>query len=189
MVIRPDISIIDVNGYRTPKVVPYDPAWPALYAAEAAQLRKAVPGLITIEHIGSTSVPGLAAKPIVDILAIVASMEPIDADHAALADLGYDYRPQAFEDPLHVYFPKDIDGRRAVHLHVMAEASPTPALNLRFRDFLRSSSAARARYAEGKQAIAARTTTRAEYAVAKDPLMAELSKAAEAWEAAGRPTD
>jgi GrpB-like predicted nucleotidyltransferase (UPF0157 family) len=178
-----------MNGYRTPKVVPYDPAWPALYATEAARLADAIPGLLAVEHIGSTSVPGLAAKPIVDILAIVTAMEPVDADHAALADLGYDYRPQAFDDPLHVYLPKDIDGRRAVHLHIFASASPVPAENLRFRDFMRSSSAARTRYAEGKRAIAAVTTTRAEYAEAKDPLMAELTKAAIAWDAAGRPSD
>jgi GrpB-like predicted nucleotidyltransferase (UPF0157 family) len=143
-----------------------------------------------MEHIGSTSVRGLAAKPIIDILAVVTSMDRIHADREALAALGYDYRPENFaDDPLHLYFPKDIDGRRAVHLHVFADSSPFPSENLRFRDFMRASSAARTRYAEGKRAIAATTATRGEYADAKIPLMIELTNAAAAWDAAGRPSD
>jgi GrpB-like predicted nucleotidyltransferase (UPF0157 family) len=179
-----------MSGYRTPEIVPYDPAWIALYEAEAVTFGAAIPGLLSVEHIGSTSVPGLAAKPIVDILAVVPSMEPVHADRAALAALGYDYRPQNFaDDPLHLFFPKDIAGRRAVHLHVFAESSPVPAENLRFRDFMRASSAARAQYAEAKRSISGSTTTRAEYADAKAPVMTELAAAADAWHAAGRPVD
>lgn len=178
-----------MTGYRAPEVLPYDPAWADLYTAEAAALRHAIADLIGLEHIGSTSVSGLAAKPIVDILAVVPDVGPLNDDHSALAALGYDYRPAAFaDDPMHLFFAKDIAGRRAVHLHVFAEPSPYPAENLRFRDYLRASAAGRARYAEGKRAIAAATSTRGEYALAKDPLMAELTLAVDAWHAAGRLT-
>lgn len=179
-----------MTGYRTPEIRPYDPAWATLYATEAAALRPAIPGLLALEHIGSTSVPGLAAKPIVDILAVVPDAGPLTGDHAALAALDYDYRPAAFaDDPMHLFFAKDIAGRRAVHLHVFAEPSPYPAENLRFRDYLRASAPGRVRYADGKRAIAAVTSTRGEYAMAKEPLMAELTLAVDAWEAAGRPAE
>ena len=175
-----------MDGYRAPSIAPYDPAWAARYAAEATTLRTAIPGLLRLEHFGSTSVPGLAAKPIVDIVAIVASVDALLADHGALADLGYRLRTDVFaDDPLHLYLPKDIAGRRAVHLHVFATASPIPAANLLLRDFLRASAAGRERYAEAKRAIAAATATRAEYAAAKEPVMAELTAAAERWAAAG----
>ena len=74
------------------QVVPYDPSWPSRYRREAALLREALGDcLVEIHHIGSTSVPGLWAKPIIDILPVVTAVEEADRRRAALEALGYEY--------------------------------------------------------------------------------------------------
>ena len=77
-------------------VVDYDPAWPARCEGERAVLVDAVPGLfLSIEHIGSRSVPGLAAKPTIDILGVVEELDEVARAVEPLAAAGYDYRPGA----------------------------------------------------------------------------------------------
>src|SRR5215217_1326687 len=76
-------------------VVPYDPAWPGLFRQQAARLRSGLGDVaVRIDHIGSTAVPGLAAKPIIDMQVSVASFEPLDAFRDPLEDLGYVFRPE-----------------------------------------------------------------------------------------------
>jgi GrpB-like predicted nucleotidyltransferase (UPF0157 family) len=71
-------------------IVPYDPAWPVMFAAESARLRRALGDLaLRIEHVGSTSVPGLATKPVIDIQVSVASLEGPERYRTWLAELGY----------------------------------------------------------------------------------------------------
>src|SRR5205814_9627788 len=74
-------------------IVPYDPAWPELFRAQAAGLRAALGDVARrIDHIGSTSVPGLAAKPIVDVQISIVDFEPLDAYRRPLEALGYVFR-------------------------------------------------------------------------------------------------
>lgn len=124
-------------------IVPYDPEWPKRFDDEAAFLRASVPaGLIgRIEHFGSTAVPGLAAKPIVDMLVEVRSLRDVQEIIAPiLENLGYEYfwRP-AWHDPLipeYAWFIKrDAAHHRTHHIH-MLEPGATDWERLYFRDYL-----------------------------------------------------
>jgi GrpB-like predicted nucleotidyltransferase (UPF0157 family) len=136
---------------RTVVIADYDPAWPERFAAERERIRAALgPQALRIEHIGSTSVPGLAAKPIVDILVGVADPDDAAALDPALAAAGYELRVlepghRMFRTPAH-----------DVHVHVWRDDGPEVARYLAFRDRLRSSPEDRAAYESRKRELAAR---------------------------------
>jgi GrpB-like predicted nucleotidyltransferase (UPF0157 family) len=165
------------------EVVDHDPAWPALFEAERRLLVAALPSARSIEHIGSTSVPGLAAKPIIDIAAVVPGIAAIAADVAALERLGYQYRPWVFaDDEEHLFFPKDTAGRRTHHLHVFGSSSPLPRQNRVFRDYLATHPEAAGRYAAAKREAAHRhPDSRARYAEAKEAVMRLVLAEASRW--------
>lgn len=135
-------------------VVDYDPDWPLLYAAEAAKIRAALGGrALLLEHVGSTSVPGLAAKPIIDILLVVA--EPaVEASYVpALEAAGYVLRirePALFEHRM----LKGADPY--VNLHVLPPGCEEVERMLLFRDWLRADASDRDLYARTKRELAAR---------------------------------
>jgi GrpB-like predicted nucleotidyltransferase (UPF0157 family) len=133
----------------------YDPGWPALYEREAARIR-AVLGdrVLLLEHIGSTSVPGLAAKPIIDILLVVADPADEAAYVTPLEQAGYALRirePDWYEHRV----LRGPDTR--INLHVHRPDSPEIDRHLRFRDRLRADDADRALYERTKRELAART--------------------------------
>jgi GrpB-like predicted nucleotidyltransferase (UPF0157 family) len=119
------------------RVVPYDAAWPALFARESALLSEALGGWIVggVHHIGSTAVPGLAAKPVVDILVGVADLSASRSCFQPLADLRYVYAPYRTE-VMH-WFCKPHPARRTHHLHLVPAGSERFAGELAFRDRLR----------------------------------------------------
>jgi GrpB-like predicted nucleotidyltransferase (UPF0157 family) len=140
----------------TVRVVPYDPVWAALYDAEAARLSTilAAQGVsLRMEHTGSTAVPGLAAKPIIDILAGSRDEERRERTIAALEAAGYSYRGE-----------QGIPGRdffrrgepRKYHVHLTRIGSPFWKEHLAFRDYLRAHPEAAAAYATLKHELAAR---------------------------------
>lgn len=124
-------------------VVPYDPCWPRMFEEEKVRLRSCLPPELIgrIEHFGSTAVPGLAAKPIVDILVEVTSLEETRKRIAPVLEAqGYDYfwRPSWGDDtpPFYAWFIKrDQAGRRTHHIH-MVEAGFEHWDRLLFRDYL-----------------------------------------------------
>jgi GrpB-like predicted nucleotidyltransferase (UPF0157 family) len=132
----------------------YDPGWPALFEREAARLRGVLgPRVRLLEHIGSTSVPGLAAKPVIDILMVVADPADESGYVAPLEQAGY--RLVIREPDWHqhrVLKGPDTD----INLHVHAEGSPEVARNLQFRDHLRADQADRELYQRAKQELAGR---------------------------------
>lgn len=130
---------------RPTDVVPYDPEWPALFERERARLEKALAPWLEggIHHIGSTAVPGLAAKPIIDMLAGVRNLAEARAAEDALAALGYTYREHRPEACL---FWKDRYG-----VHLTEPGSDLWRERLAFRDALRASPELRAEYAEWKR--------------------------------------
>lgn len=138
------------------EVVPYDPAWPALYRAEAASLAALLGDeLVAIHHIGSTSVPGLPAKPIVDILPVVREIQRVDARNDLLLAAGY--VPKGENGiPGRRYFSKDGGGLRRVHVHTFAAGHPEVARHLNFAAYLRAHPDAAAAYAELKRELAQR---------------------------------
>jgi GrpB-like predicted nucleotidyltransferase (UPF0157 family) len=125
-------------------IVPYDPAWPDIFEEEAAFLRGKLPQNLVkrIEHFGSTAVPGLSAKPIVDMLVEVTSLEGVK-EHVVpvLETEGYEYfwRPAFGDDgpPYYAWFIKrNAEGRRTHHIH-MVEADSELWDRIYFRDYLR----------------------------------------------------
>lgn len=137
------------------EIVDYDPRWPALAAESISELTDALPGaFIRIEHFGSTSVPGLAAKPVIDLMAGVADLDEIaDRLREELPPLGYTQLDVGMRGRL--FFPKDQDGRRTHHLHVVP-ADTIPTRNeILLRDYLRRRAQDAARYGALKRAIAA----------------------------------
>lgn len=155
-------------------IVDYDPHWPAMASAAMAQLQDASPGLFTrIEHIGSTSVPGLAAKPVIDLMAATASLREVRGREHVLARLGFTPHTNGMNDRL--LYVRTTDGARTHILHVVTEAS-WPTRNQRIlRDYLRSHPEEAARYAELKRELATAAPTPGDYTEAKTAFIQELT--------------
>ena len=123
---------------RKVELVPHDPAWAAQAAAESSRLSEAIgETLIRIEHIGSTSIPGIVAKPTIDLMPIVKSLAELDARQAAVEALGYVWRGE-FGIPGRRYCIREQQGRRLFHVHCQQAGHPEIARTLDFRDYLRA---------------------------------------------------
>lgn len=130
------------------QVSAYNPLWPEQFKTEEAQIKKALQkNCLAIHHVGSTSVPGLAAKPKIDIIVVVKN--PIEAIEKLQA-IGFDYRGE-YNIPFHYGFSKRSEV--SVNLHVYEEGNPEIELNLAFRDYLRSHPEIRDEYAAIKMGL------------------------------------
>lgn len=129
---------------------------------------------VEIQHIGSTSVPGLCAKPVIDVLLGASTLARIEAKIGALAALGYIYVSKYERElPMRRYFVRDAEGERPrVHLHGVVLDSPIWREHLGFRDALRADPALRDRYATLKTELAERhADDKAAYTEAKAPFI------------------
>ena len=136
-------------------VVDYDPAWPERYEAEASRLREALgPAAVRIEHVGSTSVPGLAAKAVIDIQLSVQSFEPADRYAEPLRRLGYEQFPDPATPEHRIFVLPKGGGPREINLHVCEAGSDWERRHPAFRDRLRADNAARDEYAALKRELA-----------------------------------
>ena len=126
----------------------YDPQWPMLFDAEAQRVRSGLPADVTIEHIGSTAVPGLVAKPIIDIMVGTGPEHQIEAVRQALFELSYEDMGEAGV-PGRIYFRRRIAA--AFNIALMARGSSLWTANLALRDHLRMSADARREYSEVKR--------------------------------------
>lgn len=128
------------------EAVPYNPDWPLAFEVEAIKIKQALgDNYIEVHHIGSTSIPGLAAKPKIDIIAVVQSL---DNAMKQFESLGYQYRKE-HEMPFRLYFTKKIATH--INLHVYEAQNPEIELNILFRDFLRNCQTSCAEYAKLKR--------------------------------------
>ncbi|TDP89986.1 GrpB family protein [Labedaea rhizosphaerae] len=152
------------------QVVPYDPAWPLLAASAIAELTAVLP-LTEIEHIGSTAVPGLAAKPVIDLMAAVPALAAVSDRDETLVRLGY-RRFDGFADRL--FYARDTGGVRSHHLHVVTMDSWSTRNQRILRDHLLSHPEDAARYAELKQTLAVTAANGDAYTAAKTELIQEL---------------
>jgi GrpB-like predicted nucleotidyltransferase (UPF0157 family) len=132
----------------------YDDSWPRKFSEHAAAIGKALgPAAIAIEHVGSTSVPNIAAKPVVDILLVVADSSDESVYSTALTRLGYQLRVREPEWHQHRMFrTPELD----VHVHVFSQDCVEIDRMVTFRDRLRSSKQDRLRYESTKRQLAAR---------------------------------
>ena len=165
------------NPNESVELVEYDPRWPALFREERARLEAVLgDGVVEIKHIGSTSIPGLRAKPILDILAAVETFEPLEDYQRRLEPLGYYFHSHE-NDAERLFFWKSAP--RTHHLHIVEFATWEHQRHLIFRDYLRqhadvaklyeelktelaeTCAGDRAAYTSGKSAFIRATVTRA----------------------------
>ncbi|MDP9235706.1 MAG: GrpB family protein [Actinomycetota bacterium] len=120
------------------EVVPYNPAWPALFEEERRRIEAALGEWVQggIEHVGSTAVPGLAAKPVIDIMVGVANLEEARGAFADVASLGYLYAP--YKSEFMHWFCKPSVTVRTHHLYLMEKGHPEWQAHIAFRDHLRN---------------------------------------------------
>lgn len=162
-------------------VAAYDPAWPGLFASLGRRLRAALgAAALRIDHIGSTAVPGLDAKPIIDVQISVAAFEPLTAFRVPLESCGFWFRPKP-EELSRRYF-RERPGDRRTHVHVRRAGSFAEQLNLLHRDYLRADPARASEYAQLKYSLAYLLhTDRQAYVDAKAPFVWETLRRAEQW--------
>jgi GrpB-like predicted nucleotidyltransferase (UPF0157 family) len=120
-------------------LAPYNPDWPHIAALHSARLSVLGSVLVTVHHIGSTSVPGLAAKPIIDLTPLVSDLTELDRERSRVEALGYSWHGELdttgrrYGGAL-----SDVAGNRIVELHFFASDSPQVARHIAFRDYLRA---------------------------------------------------
>jgi GrpB-like predicted nucleotidyltransferase (UPF0157 family) len=137
-------------------VVPYDPAWPRLFEEEAARLRAALGDrILSIEHVGSTSIPGMDAKPILDLMVGVERLGEAEGLLPALWEMGYEHKPDP-DNPERIYLVRGPAECRTHHLSLAETTSAFWRRHLRFRDLLRADAALADEYARLKHALAER---------------------------------
>lgn len=171
---------------RKVEVVPHDPTWRNQFEAESKQIANAFDeNVVAIHHIGSTSVPNIHAKPIIDLLVEVQNITQVDAQNSAMESLGYTVMG-AFGIPGRRYFRKDnSDNIRTHHVHVFEVGSPHVERHLVFRDYLIAHPEDAQRYSELKRELATKYPTDIEqYMDGKDGLIKELEQKATQWRTA-----
>lgn len=132
------------------RLVDYDPDWPRQAMERAARLRVLEPVLLAVHHIGSTAVPGLIAKPIIDLMPLVGDLAGLDLERGAVEGLGYRWHGE-YGIAGRRYCTADIGDRRVAQLHFFAMGSAQAHRHLAFRDYLRAHPSAVAAYAAEKR--------------------------------------
>lgn len=162
-------------------IVDHTPAWRAEFVELGQELRQALgETALRIDHVGSTSVAGLAAKPIVDVQISVATLEPVDVYRAAIESCGFQWRPTNPE--LTKRYFREVPPRKRTHLHVRRSGSFDEQFTLLFRDYLRVHRQRADAYASFKRSVAhLLRTDRTAYVAAKEPFIWETIKHADEW--------
>jgi len=170
------------------QIVDYNPLWPEQYEREKARVLEAIPEwVVAMEHVGSTAVPGLSAKPIIDIMIGMARLSDAEATFEPLRQLGYDYRPE-FEIliPERRFFRKGPAEARTHHVHMVERDSAFWHDHLLFRDYLRSHPNVAKDYEALKRNLAARLgKERQAYTDAKTPFIQGILRQAHAEKFSG----
>ncbi len=176
------------------RIVPYDPNWPDEFEAIAADVQRALgPLALRIDHIGSTAVPGLAAKDVIDVQVSVAALDPEAALVEPLRAVGFvphtidrDHRPPGRDGPAADWAKRllvETPGQRRVNLHLRVDGRPNQRYPLLFRDYLRAHDEAASSHATLKRRLAELSLETGLYADVKDPVTDLIMVAAEEWAA------
>jgi GrpB-like predicted nucleotidyltransferase (UPF0157 family) len=178
------------------EIIDYQSRWPGEFARIASVLRRSFgPLALAIHHIGSTSVPALAAKDVIDIQVSVAALDPAADLQAAIEAAGYSLRFDIVEDHVPVgadpdpalwrkRYARELPGGRRTHIHLRVRGLPNQRYPLLFRDYLRATPAAAGSYALIKRELAARHADDVDaYYAVKDPVCDLIFAAAELWAA------
>ncbi len=173
--------MIDFSASGPVEVVDYDPSWDERFGEYAARIRGVLGALaIRVEHIGSTAVPGLAAKPVIDVQVSVPEVAALDRYKGALESLGFSYRPHPEIKEAREFFRPP--GPRVVHVHVVGAGSVEERRYLLHRDFLRAHRTVAFEYRALKRRLAGELAhARQDYQSAKNPFLEEMGRKAEEW--------
>jgi len=164
------------------EVVPHSPGWAAGFRSESERLRAALgEEVVAVHHVGSTAIPGISAKPIIDILLAVREVERLDDLGPEMAALGYEARGE-FGIPGRRFFVKSAGPRRTHHVHAFATGSPGLERHLAFRDYMISHPENASAYGRLKEGLAQEFPTDIEaYMDGKDAFIKEMEREALAW--------
>jgi len=164
-------------------VVPHDPRWKALFLDEQAILDDSLgEQAIAIEHIGSTSIPGILAKPIIDILIEVVSVDELDKLNPVMESVGYEVMGEFGIESRRYFRKTNAFGRRTHHVHAFSSSSPHLLRHLAFRDFLIAHPETAQRYSEIKAKLTKHGQTSMEaYISGKEPFIKQTEADAVAW--------
>jgi len=168
-------------------VVPYDRLWVEQFRREA-DLISGILGaeFLSIHHIGSTAIPGISAKPVIDIMPIVSNIQRIDAFDAAMKESGYDAKGE-YGIPGRRHFVKGSDASRTHHVHTYEPANPEVERHLDFRDYLCAHFDEAQDYARLKIQLAERFRDDIDgYMAGKDAFIKSILVKAQAWRAMTR---
>jgi GrpB-like predicted nucleotidyltransferase (UPF0157 family) len=158
-------------------VSPYSAEWPIRFDAIREELHRGFAAVVVaVEHIGSTSVPGLAAKPVIDVLLGARTLAEIESKIGALDALGYVYVPKYERElPMRRYFVKLSAESLRIHLHAVEQGSRIWREHLAFRDALRADAGLRSRYQALKLRLAeTHAEDKSAYTSAKDPFIRDV---------------
>ncbi len=164
-------------------VMPYDPAWQGEFEAESRRILNALgDNVVSVHHIGSTAIPGIFAKPIIDILLEVNDLVRLDAETEAMQALGYEAMGE-FGIPGRRYFRKSNRlGVRTHHVHAFQTGNPEIERHLAFRDYMIAHPTEAQAYSALKQELArVYPHDRQAYVTGKDPFIKEYEAKALAW--------
>ncbi|MCD4802522.1 MAG: GrpB family protein [Anaerolineales bacterium] len=167
---------------REVELVPHNPEWSQLAEEEAKRILEqlSVP-VIGVYHIGSTSIPGIKAKPILDFVIEVEDLDDIIRSTEMLGELGYISKGE-YGIPGRQFFTKDTDGERSHHLHVFQQGHPDIERHLVFRDFLRANPEAAQKYEIIKEKLAKRFPKESgNYTEAKSDFILSMDEVARYW--------
>jgi GrpB-like predicted nucleotidyltransferase (UPF0157 family) len=165
-------------------IVPYDETWPSTFQSEAKLLRSALGPLARrVEHVGSTSIPGIAAKPVIDIQVSVLTLEPLSMYVQSLLTLGYTHFDLGEFDLIYPFFQKPAYLPGTHHVHLCVEGSDLERKHIAFRDYLRSHAEVAVEYVALKYKLAAEnhgTTLESQerYSLSKSDFIAAMLKMA-----------
>jgi len=171
---------------RTIKVVPYDPQWPDLFSEEAEDL-KDIFGMeiVAVHHVGSTAIPGIRAKPIIDVLVVVRHLSLVDCFNEEMRARGYIPKGE-FGIAGRRFFIKGTETERTHHLHIFESSHPAVEGHVAFRDYLRAHPEAAQAYGDLKTELAKDFRRDIEnYMAGKDALVKEIERKAIAWKRRG----
>ena len=169
--------------HRRIEVVPYDPLWPQEFEYAAGEIAIALGlCLLGIHHIGSTSITGIHAKPVIDMLAVVNDLTVVDQRTVAIEQFGYEPMGEFGIEGRRYFRRNDSTGRRTHQIHAFAVGSVHVKRHLAFRDFMCSHPVIADQYGELKRKLAeAHPYDSKAYMYGKDGFIKEIERRALAW--------
>ncbi|MES5892627.1 GrpB family protein [Bacillus cereus group sp. RP43] len=162
-------------------VVPYENHWSEKFQMEAERLKSVMPETVEIHHIGSTSVPGLAAKPIIDMIMEVESIDRVDRWNERFKELGYIVKGENGISRRR-YFIHGTEEKRSYHLHVFEKENPEITRHLAFRDYMMAHCEEAEAYATLKKELAEKYTYDGTmYTEGKNEFVRNVDEKAKEW--------